>query len=764
MKITRILLFCSVFVAGLVPVFSQDEPRAAWQVTRFDISADTTGSDRNLVLHSTITIKNVGAGAGSTVTLHLSPKAQVTAAHAGDTVLNAKASPEPRGNTQRISLKLPTSVAPAGTVSLTIDYRLAVESNNGLASLSPVGDQFLPLSSWYPAPNTPYSPRGADVAPFHLAVNAPAGEQIVSSGKVAGSVVEQTLFGVPFFLTGNWDVVEGAGDAKGISAFLPKGASADEHKNAERLVAFAQAARSFFSTTLGALPDSQIKLVAVSRGAGFTDGGTLLLDPAVFRREQIDSGTALQVAQAVCKIWIGGITSVRGEGSGTLTEGLTRFLATQAVEKQFGKDAAAAEQRRERESYSSVARRDAPLAVTTLFDDTYFTTVSNKGALVWRLVDHVMGRDPFLSVLRAQMQLGAGADAGLRLASLRAALAEKGGVPVKALLDLSFDRPTELDLQIGLPQQKGAQWSAALRNTGNTDVSVSVVAISESGQRLSVDTTIPAASFGEAMFNSSARVVRVEIDPEKLYPQLDYSNDIAPRSASPGEQFTQANTAFAKQDFAKAENLLRGLLTLAPTLQEAHVLLGRSLLAENKLDDAEKEFNTALHDPLPSAATLGWSNVGLGEIALRRGQSTEAIRRYTAAVMADAEYGSTLAARLGRIKAEAAANAIPRPDSAIQSFIGQADAAIMSGHKSDLEGVIVPGELTVFVKGIVGSQPELWQTRVVRTEMLGAGRAAVDVTINAKQLGKDVTGTAVLIVARMGNSWRLNSIDYFEVR
>jgi hypothetical protein len=48
--------------------------------------------------------------------------------------------------------------------------------------------------------------------------------------------------------------------------------------------------------------------------------------------------------------------------------------------------------------------------------------------------------------------------------------------------------------------------------------------------------------------------------------------------------------------------------------------------------------------------------------------------------------------------------------------------------------------------------------------MLGAGKAAVDVTINAKQLGKDVTGTAVLIVARMGNGWRLNSIDYFEVR
>jgi len=763
MKITRILLFCSVFVAGLVPVFSQDEPRAAWQVTRFDISADTTGTDRNLVVHATITIKNVGAGAGSTVSLHLSPKAQVTAAHAGDTVLNAKASPEPRGNTQRISLKLPTSVAPAAVVSLTIDYRLAVESNNGLASLSPVGDQFLPLSSWYPAPNTPYSLRGADVAPFHLAVNAPAGEQIVSSGKVTGSVVEQTLFGVPFFLTGNWDVVEGAGDAKGISAYLPKGASADEHKNAERLVAFAQAARSYLSTTLGALPDSQIRLIAVSRGAGFTDGGTLLLDPAVFRREQIDSGTALQVAQAVCKIWIGGITSVRGEGSGTLTEGLTRFLATQAVEKQFGKDAAATEQRRERESYSSVARRDAPLAVTTLFDDTYFTTVSNKGALVWRLVDHVMGRDSFLSVLRAQMQLGAGADAGLRLASLRAALAEKGGVPVKALLDLSFDRPTEMDLQIGLPQQKGAQWSAALRNTGNTDVSVSVVAITESGQRLNVDTTIPAASFGEAMFNSSARVVRVEIDPEKLYPQLDYGNDSMPRSPDPQDALNEATRQLGTQDFVKAESSARAILANTPQMQEASIILARALLGQNRVDEAEKLFRSLLELPVPTPAAIAWANIGLGEISLQKGQVAEAARRFNDAVRADAEYASSLAARNGRIRAETAANML-QVDPAIRSFIGQLDRAISSGKKVELEPRVVSGELVRFISGVVGTQPEFWRTRVLRTEQWDADLFAADVSLETRELGKEQAGTALYILSRSNGNWRLLGIDLFEVR
>ena len=764
MKIIRIILLGALALQISVSVHSQDEPRAAWQVVRFDISADTTGADRSLSAHATLSLKNVGAGPGSTVTLHISPKAQVTSARAGGADVAVKTSPEPRGNMQRISLKLPGTTAPGGVTSVTIDYRLSVESNNGLASLSMVGDQFLPLSGWYPQASTPYSLRGADVAPFHLTINGPAGLQIASSGKIAGSTVEENLFGTPFFVTGNWDVVDGGPNAKGISAYIPKGASGDENKNALRLIAFAESARTFFSTMLGPAPDSPIRLVAVSRGAGFADGGTLLLDPAVFRRGQTDSGTAIQIAEAVCKLWIGNMAAVRGEGFGAVTEGLTRFLATQAIEKEFGKGAAAAEQRREREAYSSVARRDAPLAVTSLIDDTYFTTISNKGALVWRLVDHVIRHDAFVSVLRSQLQSAAGADLGLNLTSLRNALADKGGASSKSLLDSSFDRPTELDLQVGLPQQKGGQWVAALRNTGTSDVSVSVAAVTDSGQRLSVDSTIPAAGFGEAVFATPAHLARVEIDPEKLYPQLDYSNDIAPRGPSAGEQYVQANGAFAKGDFAGAENMLRGLLTLVPDLQTAHVLLGRTQLAENKLDDAEKEFNAALRDPLPSAATLGWGNVGLAEIALRRGRAAETVQKFNIAAMTEAEYGATLTARLGRIKAEAAANSAPPPDSTVTGFVGQLDAAIIRGHKAELEGVVVPGELTAFVKGIVGSQPEIWKTQVVRSEMLGSTKAAVDVVITAKQLGKDLSGSAVLILARSGGGWKLNSIEYFEVR
>jgi tetratricopeptide (TPR) repeat protein len=321
-----------------------------------------------------------------------------------------------------------------------------------------------------------------------------------------------------------------------------------------------------------------------------------------------------------------------------------------------------------------------------------------------------------------------------------------------------------MDLLIGLPQQRSGQWVSALRNTGSVDATVMVQAVTASGQRLSVEATIPARGFGEAVFNTTAQPTRVEVDPDKLYPQLDYANDVAPRTRLSEEALSEASTLLAQQNFARTEAIAREVLSLAPGITEARVLLGRALLAQNKLDEAEKEFRAALEMNAPAPSTLAWANVGLGEIGLRKGQATEAARRFNEAVRVDAEYASTLAARAGRIRAEAAANAAPAVDESAKAFIAQFDAAIKGGRKADIEALIVPGELTTFVKGIIGSQPETWTTRVLRTEQLDSNRLAADVSISARQLGRDQAGTAVLVLARAGGSWKVAGIEFFEVR
>src|ERR1051325_7080709 len=71
---------------------------------------------------------------------------------------------------QTARLQLPADVAPGGTVTASVDYHMPVAENTGLASVSPEGLQLLPLSNWYPTPNTTVAPRGADYAPLRLTV------------------------------------------------------------------------------------------------------------------------------------------------------------------------------------------------------------------------------------------------------------------------------------------------------------------------------------------------------------------------------------------------------------------------------------------------------------------------------------------------------------------------------------------------------------------------------------------------------------------
>jgi hypothetical protein len=758
-----LLVACLLFTS--VATSAQDEARAIWQVTNFDISVLKLDDERALNARTIVTLRNVGRGSGSTLSLRLNPKIEIKGVTIDGASAAYRSALENRGSNQRITITLPNPVSANGNVAATVDYRFPVEENSGLAAISPVGSQFLPLSLWYPSPSTPFGAGGADFAPFRLTFSA---SDFVSSGverAVGGQTVfDQRLNGLPFLITGAWDRLDGSGDGRGISVFLPKGAGADERRQAEAVMGLVTSERSFFASLLGPLPDTQIRLVSVTRGAGFNDAGTILLDEAVFRRPKIDSVTVMTTGESIARLWIGGDTPVRGEGYGVLREGLARFLATLFIEKQFGPDAAEAERARERLAYISVAKRDAPLSRSTFIDETYVNSVSNKGAMVWRLVDHLLGRNAFVGALRVLLQNGKTGTDGLTLGRLRAAVAERGGSAMKALLDQELDQPTDMDLMVGLPRQEGSQWTAALRNLGSIDATVNVVATTDRGERLTVETTIPAHDFGQAVFKGGSRVVRVEVDPEKFYPQVDYSNDLAPRTVSSGNPLGEAMQLFNAQQYAKVEAIARELLSTSPGLQEARILLARSMLGENRTDEAEKEFRVLLEERLPSPSGLAWANVGLGEISLRRGQPSEAARRFNEAVRVDAEYGSTVAARAGRLRAEAAANVAPAVDESARSFINQLDQAIRSGKRMEIDPVIVSGELVKFIRGIVGTQPEVWQTHVLRTELLDANRLAADVTLNTKQLGAEHSGSAVLVLERVGGGWKLGAIEFFEVR
>jgi len=735
-----------------------------WQVNSFEVNATVQQTERTLNGVATINATNVGTGPGRTLTLRVNSKASVKSVTVGGAAANFRPGQDPRGDLLRIEISLPTAVAPNGTVSATVTYGLPVESNSGLTAISPIATQFLPLSFWYPMPNTPSSVRGADTAPFHLTVNLPnaVSSGVEKAGPTGAVTFDQSLYGQPFFVQGDWDKLEGAADAKNVIVLLEKGAGAEDRKHAEALMAFTAAARAFFATSLGAAPETPLRLVAVRRGAGFSDAGTVLFDADTLRMPKLDAATALSVAEAVARLWIGGQTPVRGEGAGVLRDALVRFLATQFLEKQYGADAVKSELYRQRLAYATVAQRDGPLARTTQLDSTYFASVPNRGAMFWRLVDRRLGREVLMSVLRAALQTGKSDPNGLNLPVVREALVSRGGDSMKALLDQQLDQVPDTDLMVGLPVQRGADWVSALRNDGSIDVSVTVVATTEQGQQVRAEATVPAKNFGEAVFKTTGKIVRVEVDPDKLYPQLDYGNDVMPRGKDLPQALNEASLQLGAQDFAKAEATARAMLVTAPRFQEAQIILARALLGQNRNDEAEKLFRAALDEPLPFAATVAWANIGLGEILMKRNQPAEAAKRFNDAVAASRDYPSSLAARAARIRAEAAANNAPPVDESARTFITQLSQAVVSNKKAELESRIVPGELVRFINASIGT--EAWDTKVVRTEQLNANLMAADVQIRASKLGTVGSGTAVLILARTPAGWKLSDIELFEVR
>ena len=164
----------------------------------------------------------------------------------------------------------------------------------------------------------------------------------------------------------------------------------------------------------------------------------------------------------------------------------------------------------------------------------------------------------------------------------------------KEFLDYAIDEVTEMNLMVGLPQVNGTTSKVALRNTGKVDVTVDITAITANGEKLRKQLNIPAKSFGEASFTNANKIVRTEIDSEKLYPQTNYADDYAPRNLNDTDEIITVKRAFDKQEYTTAENDARSILQNTPRFDDARTWLARALLAQRKTADAEKEFRMVL--------------------------------------------------------------------------------------------------------------------------------------------------------------------------
>lgn len=743
-------LFLFLFALLSTQGFSQTAVKLTWKVVRYDITATLPpdlNTGRALDVTAKISVRNVSSSPARTLSLRISEQAKVDSASVNGATADFSVAPETIKGArplQKVVVRVPL-VGAGAEVEASIKYKLNVKENDGLASIASSGSQFLPFSFWYPTPTSWFFTGGADFAPIKLTVNGPNDSRVFSSGSSSGNSYDLKIAGQPFFVAGPMT----SKDVGGVEmAYLKRGTVSIREGRLERIAELLTKANKFVGTRLGTELGVPLRAVFVRRGSGFSDSGTVLLDEAVLIREKLDSSAVQSMVEGIAKSYLGNLISVRGDGYGVIREGLARFIADQFIEQEFGENVADVERLRQRTSYSAISDRDAPLNIVSPVDAYYYTESANKGAMIWAHLDSVAG-DSFYQTIRDQAR-----DGSLSLSDLRAAFSSQ-----KEFLDYAIDRVTEMNLMVGLPQKTGGQTKSALRNLGDIDATVEVVATTKSGKKIGQTVTIKAKSFGEAVFDTPEEIVRVEVDARKIYPQTIFYDDVAPRILDEQDPVLFVKKDFDRQKFSEAAKKASSVLDQYPAFTDVRALLARSQLEMGDMAGARSNFEKVLESRLPSPQSLAWSEFGLGQAARKEGKGTDALGRFERALDSDADYGATLGALKGII--ELGTGAPPSDD--VKAFFTSFDQAVVSNTKAQVDALVAGGELSRFSASVTGQAQE-WATDIRFAKQVNEVDILVGANVQLKLLNRDVeSGVALFRISKTADGYRLSSVDIFEV-
>jgi tetratricopeptide (TPR) repeat protein len=822
------LIFCSISILLLSSIaFAQE-----FEIKKYEIDARVVPEEQKVAARAKLRLVNLSdpelaerillsPDNKPRLSFYLNPKAAIGAMKVNGAAVQPNTAEDARNNLTRVYVEMTSAMLGLREFDVDLDYSIPATERGAALHVSGEETFLLPASFWVPVTHTPYADHGADTAPFTLTVAAPAGLKVISSGVRKGdNSFEQSLAALPFLIVGDYDVVSRGGADHPVEVYYPRGSGEIGKQQAERIATEAERAVAFYAKYFKVAPVEPFRVISTqarqlntatsdsfsaSRETSASMVGAVTIDENIFRRDAVDLGTIELLSGAAARAWIDGQVLIRGRGAGMLRDALPVYLVAQYLGERFGLPQRDAAFERFRRAYATVARNDAPLLTQSQLDRNYSTSVYNKGALVWRMIERTFGAASFDNALRSSLSRGR-VDA-LSLAGWMAPQQTQPGQQRRAapqphplcqfsrcanfkenLISAGADRKlvnelfnnwiesvTLPDFAIGKPQNTANGVESTVANFGSReredlagDFPVEVVATT-GGEKIQKTVTVKAGEYGSVNFPAGIDIKTIEIDPDKIYLQSEYSNDVFPRRPSQSEAFGQANLAFSKNDFATAEAKAReglassdssGASTSAPTLQ---ALLGRALLAQKKNDEAAKIFNDALKaEPLPIQA-YGLAHLGMAELAIQQNRFDAAAKHFRFAAAADLDAATTIAARDGALKAERGANAVKIPDD-VRAFLQKFDAAVLQGSSAAVNQFVELGNLRKFAQNLVVRKPSTWVTEALRAEEWDASRTAVDVTLKIKIEGKDYSGRAVYIISRTGGKLLLSEVPTFDVK
>ncbi len=726
------------------------------------------------------------------LTFFLHPKTKVAGLTVNGNSVTIRTAEDLRSNLLRVSTEINSAIASVRDFEIGLNYTIEANDRTPYLRVSEGESFLLPPSQWFPVIHTPFGDHGADTAPFILTVVPPAGQKVISSGiRKSENSFEQTLATLPFFIVGDFEVLASRGDPAPIEIYLQRSLNEAGKQQAQRLLAEAEKSLAFCARYFGMPAPAPWRAVSTSgfgstsvtsdgvsqsRESAYATTGMLFLDDSFFRRDVIDLGMIELVSSSASRAWIDGRMLLRGRGNGMLRDALPIYLVARYLGERNGAQEGEAAFERYRRAYAPLARgSDAPLLLLSPLDRNYTSSMFSKGALVWRLIEKQIGITVFDGLVRQMLDRQRADVLSLaewkgplcgrtRCTNVRAMLLAGGAV--RQTVNDTFAQWIETvvvpDFAVGQPQKTASGFESTIVNFGNGEFTVDIVATTDKGEKLRQTVPVKGGEYGSIQLPADKQIVSVEADPDKAYPQKDYSNDSYPRRASAADLFGQANQALSNGDLKTAEAKGREALAASPDSPSLMAFVGRVLLSAKKHEEASQVFNAALKNDLVTIQAYAWAHLGLGTMSAEQKKPAEAMRHFRLAANADLDVPTTIAARNGLIAAEVETGTLRIPEE-VRAILKQMDAAILQSTADAVNAFVDVGNLRRFAQSLVIRKPAVWTTEPTRAEELDANRVAVDVLLKIKIDGKDYAGRALYILRKSGGKLLLSDVPIFDV-
>ncbi len=785
------LLPAILFILALCAVAAAQEV----EIDRYGLNARLDLAANSVEVRAALSVTNLGQASKTRLYLRLNKQAKISAATVGGSAATFEVTDDRRASAlNQVLITSPVSIPAGGQAVVELTYRIEAPESNPLIAIY-YGEVLLaPEAIWVPMTSTPYTLYGAPTAPISLTVSSSGGGiRGVSSGipkeESGGQSVtfEQHLNSLPLIVGGAFDppaVSERAGIKIVVFAHagLTNAGGESAREQVSRVSDEAARMADFFTRTLGPAPSgASFTMISSSRAGSISVPGALVMNEQVFRQDALDAPTIELLADGMARLWIDGRVRVRGQdgrpeqpdrpaqrprSAVLLRDSTPRYLASLYIEDRFGRAAAADAYARMRSLYTPIALsgRDAEMSVQSILLPTYGAAAFGKGPLVLRLMAETAGRDKLIAALRSV--LAGPQNRIVNTEDFRSALVKSAGQEIESLFQQWVDTIIEPDIIIGVPQPGSAPGSQRvnLRNLGNGTVSVSVLATTASGKKISKNVIVGADDLASVDIPTDEKISAIEADPEKLIIQKNYDNDSRPVQISPQTLLNEGIAAFTKGEFSQAETKFKDGVRADSNSCLLHAWLSRSLLSQSKLDDAASEANLVLKLNPPIASALAYAHMTLGAVAMARNQSSAAVEHLRRAVVEANDAPAQFAAHEQVVKAERAASKQPPVEESIRAFVTQIDSLIKQPSSDKLFALVSKCNLKKFVQGLTVTPPAAWTTEILRVDRIDANRAAVDVAVKATAAGREQSGTAVFVLYKTGAGWMLEDIQLFNVK